>query len=585
MLQIITEKFYRRGERYETLHRAVYYTNYKVLMRAEPLETPVGVLLPTTGLEGLAALTCEILEKIEKDLGGKEPGGLISTGGTQLINDFAAVTAFCLNITCTPDPDLARRLLSTDRPSLGVQAVPSLFIKRTFDRQVISQEGDRTTLADFTTQLVGLERKRFETAMRSIRYYVTGLHRIADNFSLAYTQLVMSLEALAQAFDGYVAEWSDYEYSKRVRIEAALEGATADIGTKVREAVLENEHVAAARRFRDFSLSHIEPSFFRDEAMQIANPINRSDLRIALRQAYAIRSQFVHTLQEIPRQLTIHGMPETIHIDGQPALSIAGLARLARHVIMQFIARGPVVASESFDYRRALPNIVTLPLASQYWIANTGGFNFRHGPEKLSAQIEQITSTVLLQTPETHLTDIRPVLSLIEEMVPSLQDREQRLPLLTMYFLFHELTGPEFACAQWPKLFLKYKSDFDHPSIESFVAHILTGQGMEWSLEQFESLQRDYLDTRHHKGKTKIGRLLEAALFLHVAELSRRSENEERARELVALAVDMHPNHAGLRNFENSLSSDLLPEIKWEAILLPTPTQAISQTEDKPHGE
>jgi hypothetical protein len=70
MLQIITEKFYKPGERYETLHRAVFSTNCRMLMRAERLDTPIGVLLPTTGLEGLAAMTCEILEKIEKHLDG-----------------------------------------------------------------------------------------------------------------------------------------------------------------------------------------------------------------------------------------------------------------------------------------------------------------------------------------------------------------------------------------------------------------------------------------------------------------------------------------------------------------------------------
>ncbi len=447
MLQIITEKFYRPGERYETLHRAVYYTNYRVMMQAERIETPVAVLLPTTGLEGLSALTCEILEKIEKHPDGEKPGILISTGGTDLINDFAAVVAFALNITCTPDPDLTRRLLSTDRPSLGVAAVPCQLIKRTFDRQVISQDGDEAKLAGFITQLVGLERKRFEAAMCSVRHYVTGLHRIADNLSLAYTQLVMSIESLVQEFDGHLAEWSDYENNKRTRIDAALEYASADIGTKVREAILANEHVAISRRFRDFCLSHIEPSFFRDEAVQAAGPINRGDLSIALRQVYAIRSRYVHTLQEIPRQLTIHSMPETVDADGQPVLSIAGLARLARHIIMQFIARRPVAETESFDYRHAMPNVVTLPLAPQYWIANTGGFNFRHGPQKLSAQIEQITSTVLLRTPKTTMTDIRPVLALVEEVMPSLQDRKQRLPLLTMYYLFHQFAGPEFTCA------------------------------------------------------------------------------------------------------------------------------------------
>ncbi len=249
MLQIITEKFYKTGERYETLHRAVFFTNYRMFARASRIETPVGVLLPTTGLEGLAAMTCEMLEKIEKHPDGDQPGVMISTGGASLLNDFAAVVAFALDITCTPDPDLTRRLLATERPSLGVQTVPNNFMKRTFDKQVISKEGDADVLAQFVTHLVGLERKRFEAAMRSIRQYITGLHRIADNVSLAYTQLVMSVESLSQQFDGHVAEWADYDHRKREKIDEALDGAPAEIGAKLRDAVLANEHVSVVRQF------------------------------------------------------------------------------------------------------------------------------------------------------------------------------------------------------------------------------------------------------------------------------------------------------------------------------------------------
>jgi hypothetical protein len=39
MLQIITEKFFPPGERYETLHRAIFYTNYRI-MRGEKIVTP-----------------------------------------------------------------------------------------------------------------------------------------------------------------------------------------------------------------------------------------------------------------------------------------------------------------------------------------------------------------------------------------------------------------------------------------------------------------------------------------------------------------------------------------------------------------
>jgi hypothetical protein len=568
MLQIITEKFYKPGERYETLHRAVFYTNYRML-RAERIVTPVGILLPTTGLEGLAAMTCELLEKIEKHPDGDRPGVMISTGGASLLNDFAAVTAFALDITCTPDPDLTRRLLATDRPSLGVEYVPSQVIKRTFDRQIIAKDGDAILLAQFVTRLVGLSRRRFEAAIRSIRQYTTGLHRVADNTSLSYTQLVMSIESLAQGFDGHIADWPDYEDRKRAKIDAALEEASIEVRDKVRKAVLANEHVAAARRFRDFVLSQVAPSFFREEAAHIVRPVSRADLLIALQQSYGFRSRYVHALEEIPAQLTMGKMPETVEGEERPALSIAGLARLARHVITEFVMRGPFVEREDFDYRQALPNVVTLRLAPEYWIAKTGGFTYQHGPPKLSALIGQITSAVLLRNANAKLTDIRSVLALIEEMMPGLQNPKQRLPLLTIYFLFHQWAGPNFSRPQWPVLFETYKSDFDDPSIESFVAHILTHQKMDWTLEQFEELYLEYFNTRHRAAVTNIGRVLEAALSLYVAEVNRSVGSEPRARELIARAVEANPGHSGLLGFEATLTSDPLPEIVWEKILLP----------------
>jgi hypothetical protein len=125
----------------------------------------------------------------------------------------------------------------------------------------------------------------------------------------------MSIESLAQEFDGHIAEWSDYEHRKRKKIDAALEGTPEEIGAKVREAVLANEHVAAARRFRYFALAHIAPSFFREEAALAVGPISRADLTVALQEAYAIRSRYVHTLQEIPSQLTVEDMPEMVEED------------------------------------------------------------------------------------------------------------------------------------------------------------------------------------------------------------------------------------------------------------------------------
>jgi hypothetical protein len=561
MLQIITEKFYAPGERYETLHRAVFYTNYR-LLREDKLQTSLALLRPATGFDGLAALTCEMMEKTEKHPDGPQPGVMMSTGGAALLNDYAAVVSFVLNITCTPDPNLARCLLSTERPNLGSEEVPSELIQRTFDKQVMGKAVDEQALSRFVTQLVGLKRKQFEGAMRAIRRYVIGTHRISDDLSLAYSLFVMSVESLAQRFDGHVAEWTDYEPAKRLKIEDALEGAPPDTAAKVRNAVLASEHVAAARRFRDFALAHIAPSFFREEANHARGPINRTDLAIALQRAYSIRSGYVHTLKELPRQLNVKGFGEAIDVEGKATLTFAGLARVARHIIMQFIERGQTVEREQFDYRRTFPNIVSLPLAPEYLINQTHGFTYEHGPSRLTAFLGQWTAAVLLRQPNAKVTDIRALPGTIEEIVPGLTKAAQRLPLLTIYFLFHRLIRPEECLPKFEEM-KRFATDFDAPSLESFVAHILTDQQPVWSLEQFERLHDGYFKTSRAANATRIGLVLEAAFSLHLAELNRPSGFEARARELITFATESCPAHGNLRLFEATLSNEGLPEICW----------------------
>ncbi|WP_354258758.1 hypothetical protein [Bradyrhizobium sp. F1.13.3] len=109
--------------------------------------------------------------------------------------------------------------------------------------------------------------------------------------------------------------------------------------------------------------------------------------------------------------------------------------------------------------------------------------------------------------------------------------------MLTLYYLFHQFAGPEFECKQWPALFEKYKADFDTPTVESFVAHLIAGYRVDWTLAQLEELHKTYFKTRHTASVTKIGLLLEAALSLYVAEVNRAAGNDPRARALIAFVT------------------------------------------------
>ena len=436
-----------------------------------------------------------------------------------------------------------------------------------FDRAVNWEQQDHDRLQRFVADLMALERKSYEGAMRAIRRYVIGTYRISDDVNLAYALFVMSMESLAQEFDEFAPTWEDYDQNKRRQIDDALRGAADPVADGVRAAVLANEHVAIARRFREFALAHIQPPFFREEADHIERPVSRPDLSAALKQAYSIRSGYVHHLKAIPRMVyAIDGFHETIMVGGKPALTFAGLARVARHVITTFIARAPKTETEEFDWMKDLPGTLTMQLSPEYWVSDPRGFDANSAPKYLAAFVQQMVGRLL--QPTAAVNDIRQVLAKVETLVPGLAKPDQRLPLLALYFIFNFHAPETFRSQHYPALIEANKSDFETPSVVGLAAFLVTGQNPEWTLDEMEKLHGRYFRQRHHAETLELGRVLEAAFTLRLAEQNRMAGDIARARELIAFGVEVCPKHAGLRSFEVSSQSEELVVIDWQAILL-----------------
>ena len=349
-------------------------------------------------------------------------GAIVSHGIDPYLNDFTAILSFALNITCTPDHELSVRLIG-GRTGPAVHVPPSKLIRRAFDPLVVCKDEDSARLVKMVGDLIGLRRKSYLAAIRAIRSYVTGLHRLADDWSLAYALLVVSIESLVQGFDGHVPEWEDYEEAKRRRIDDALKDADEETARRVREALLEIEHVSLSRRFRDFTLEHLKPSYFREEASEQDNSIGRGELPGALRHAYDLRSKYIHNLRELPSQLTLYGLySETFRIGTDTLLTFQGLTRLARHVITEFIRRQPKVETEAYDYSQELAGVVRLKTAPQYWIHDVEGLTPSSGRARLEGFLEQVTAH-FQQEPDAVVTDIRDMLARVEEMLAGMCPR------------------------------------------------------------------------------------------------------------------------------------------------------------------
>jgi hypothetical protein len=87
-----------------------------------------------------------------------------------------------------------------------------------------------------------------------------------------------------------------------------------------------------------------------------------TDVVGALNEAYKIRSRSVHSLDELPMHVTaLNDLADTTWAPTYGVMfTLQGLARLARHVIDNVVARAPRGVDESFDWRTAVPGRVEM---------------------------------------------------------------------------------------------------------------------------------------------------------------------------------------------------------------------------------
>ena len=564
MLQIATGKLFTKPAGRENLLRGMLYTN-AILARENAVETAAGRLLPSSSYSiRPTVLVYEFTERMEGEEQG--PGVLVSSTVDPYLQDYSVVVSFALNCACTPDVDLARRL-TTGQRGLATRVAPQTLVRRFFDGEIWCKPDELKFLEEFVEKLIGLPRRTFLGAMRALRTYVNGMHRIADDLELAYTLLVASVESLAQDFDGHESDWDSFDERKRKAVDQALSGADEVIAQRVREALLRVEHVALARRFREFAVAHTTPAYFRQGPSAASGLLlGKSDLAEALGMAYQSRSKYVHQLRRLPDAVTLgHGHGETAIEDRTTHLTLQGLSRLMRSVIIEFVMRQPTVQHEPYNYRLERSGVVQVRMAPQYWVGGAEGDITKAGRDKLEGFLQQLASC-LLREPDAVVTDLRPVLAAACEFVPRLEKR-LRLPYLALHALFNMHVARQDFAEMPSAIETLIQEELGEPSSEALIAHALSGQTVSWSLEAHRAWLNTYLRRRAAANGLRLPRLFEAALALELAERLRGVGDMEGCRGVVALAVENHPGHSGLLGAE----ANLLPAvpISWRDIMLP----------------
>jgi hypothetical protein len=373
MLQITTGIYFRSCVALNShRHRQVYYTN-RAFLPFEDVDFPVGRVLPSTTMTSVSAIMIEAVEHREVLTEDGSHDFVLASGGTELLDDIADVLSFAMNSIFSRDHDLVHRLVPTSTettaPRSQGRAVDQL--RDTFqpNRHVSTETIEDARM--FVLKLLALRRSEYEAAMRAIRRVIGAWRKIGERPTASYTDLVAALESLADKAQNVPAPlWDNVDPRKRKVLDPVLADLIEQKRDEIREAVIEAERAGARLRFTEFVMSHVSSAFYRDEAAGALSPVRGPDLRRALNTAYAIRSNDVHALIDLPPEAwSWTGSAETVDVAGLGRiLTIEGLSRLARHVVRAFLDAAPTDVDRNFDWRGAVPGQLTVTLAPQYWL-------------------------------------------------------------------------------------------------------------------------------------------------------------------------------------------------------------------------
>lgn len=552
MLQIAAGRFFRPDVPLnETEHRYTVYSN-ACFIGGPPIPLPVGEVIASTEMGLTSSAIIAVVDRLEQQRPDGTDDFLIATGGTDLVDDLAYLMTFALNRTVSRNHDQTLRLV-TGRGEPRGRSANDLFPELFEPRQTV-QPDQWDDLGRFMNDLLSLSRDDFARGMRVIRNAVDATRRALDDPTGAYTDLVAALESISDGELSTQITWDRYDGSKRKILDATLVDLDQQVANRVRAAVLEAERAGLKRRFVSSTLARLSPDYYRDEAVGTVRPPRAPDIERMLGIAYDIRSRRSHVLEDLGEGVWLFtdGAETAYEPRFERVLTLAGLWRLIRHVVRRYVTDADKVQPAPWNYRDALPGIVEVPLAPQYWIWQADGLTVETATRRLDGFAEALIGWIA-----GHHSDGLPldqVCREIESLVPTLPNGEAKTSLIATHVLWHAWVDPADHRTDAATFIEDYKAMLEVPSASAFTVSLLSNHPTPtWSVDDWAAMARSRNDTRHTKSHAPLPAVIDALIQLFTADELEAAGRHDEAVAFAANAVTELPGNKALLDWEARL--------------------------------
>ncbi|WP_395753859.1 hypothetical protein [Prosthecobacter sp.] len=529
MLQIITGKFFKSGERHLSEGKAVLYSNYRWVL---PITTCVGRLEPLDTRSAVTSYLFTYTNQLEKQEG---PFNLVRVGDGEIIDHFRLLCEFGLRSSFEEDRSLVAHRCRLGTAGISEKSAPSQLLPRYFASCIEGNLQESNDFASLVAKVVSLKRQDFLSIIKALRAFNGALEAVDSSLDLAYSILVYALESLSQKYISYNPEWEDFNDRTRHKLEPLLAGVGVETAAKIRSALLSDAHLKLSAGFQEFICTHVEDTFFISESVLRTSPLQHCDLRRSARNIYNIRSSYVHELTPLMHQLHVPeiSIGDVFRWEREPYLTFSGLVRLADHVIRTLIRRLPSVENEDVNWRAELPGKIRLHLASQHWIYQSEKFDATTAHRYFGGFLENILAATIESKP---ITEMGAVIEKIERIAHT-GNLEQRRSMIALYFLYNSFIPSEQVSPNWDQFQDKHRAILEQPCIEMMVAGLLIGGQFPWSAAEGETALTNYQKTRFRKGMLHIPSRIEGALSVALANRSLQEQQVEKHRFFLRNAI------------------------------------------------
>jgi hypothetical protein len=191
-------------------------------------------------------------------------------------------------------------------------------------------------------KVLSLDREIYKAFSTALAAYEKAIQVLSSDPTLSYSLLVFVIESLANSDSSNQPTWKDLpaqEQNKFDEIFTNSDCSSIDV-EKIKTLLVKVLKPGATKRFTKFAIDHIPSNFYDSQNTTSIQPIRYSKNRLNIENAYNLRSSFAHALKPLTQYLISESTSsEEVEEKGQTYLTLRGLFRLVRAVLLEFVEK------------------------------------------------------------------------------------------------------------------------------------------------------------------------------------------------------------------------------------------------------